>query len=231
MKKLPKSVAGRKKIESLEREIRALELRKSGFTYQRIKEELGISISGVAMLLKRALGRLERQSIEGVSEYRRLQLERLDSMLFFCWDHAQKGDLNAIDRVLRIEERRSKLLGLDFPDQQPIGIDPKIIEAIISKLQDRQYDITQASLEISKMGASLPEAMRIMLSKTPPVVIANTFEALDTDELDRRALETLQRVQWQYDDFLPERRQEVIELKQELKGADAFMPGTEMKNE
>ncbi len=98
------------------------------------------------------------------------------------------------------------------------------IEGIISKLQDRQYDVTQAALEISKMGVNLPEALRIMLSKTPPVVIANNFEMPDTDELDQRALETLQQVQWQYECFLPERREEVIQMKKELSGAESFVP-------
>jgi len=97
-------------------------------------------------------------------------------------------------------------------------------EAVLSKLQGREYDVTQAALEISKMGANLPEALKIMLAKVPPIVIANNFEAPDGDEMDKRALEAIQHVQWQYETFLPQRRQEVIELKQELKGVDSFAP-------
>jgi predicted CopG family antitoxin len=103
------------------------------------------------------------------------------------------------------------------------------LEDIISRLQGREYDVTQAALEISKMGANLPEALKIMLSKTPPVMIANNFEMTNLDELDQRALEALKQVQWQHECFLPQRRDEVIELKKELKGADSFAPENEVK--
>ncbi len=103
------------------------------------------------------------------------------------------------------------------------------LEDIISRLQGREYDVTQAALEISKMGANLPEALKIMLSKTPPVMIANNFEMTNLAELDQRALEALKQVQWQYECFLPKRRDEVIELKKELKSAESFAPDNEDK--
>lgn len=208
------------KISSLEKELRALELRKAGYTLERIRQELGVSIGGVALLIKRGIARLEKLSVEGASEYRRLQLERLDEMLSGCWSQATVGDLNAIDRVLKIEERRSRLLGLD--DQQPIGVDLQKVEAIVSRLLMNEIDITRAALEVSQIGGNLPEALRIMLSKTPPIMIANSFEVTTTEELDQRALEVMQGIQQQWNIFLPERREEVLALKQELKGIESF---------
>lgn len=224
MKKRPKTKTSKAVISSLEKEGKALEMRKAGRTYDEIRKELGISIGGAYLLLKRAIGRLEQRSIEGVTEYRRLQLERLDAMLAACWDKAQDGDYNAIDRVLKIEERRSKLLGLDYPATHPIGVDLDKVERIVSRLQTHEIDITDASLEISKLGANMPEAMRIMLSKTPPVVIANNLEMPSEAELDQRALEAMEHVKWQLECFLPERQQEVIELKKELAESDSFAP-------
>jgi hypothetical protein len=103
------------------------------------------------------------------------------------------------------------------------------LDKIISKLQNREYDVTQAAIEISRIGSSLPEALRIMLSKTPPVMIANNFEVTNLDELDQRALEALKQVQWQHECFLPQRRDEVTELKKELQCIESFAPGTEGK--
>lgn len=103
------------------------------------------------------------------------------------------------------------------------------LDNIISKLQGREYDITQAALEVARLGANLPEALKIMLSKTPPVMIANNFEMTNLAELDQRALEALKQVQWQHECFLPQRREEVIELKKEMKGAESFAPETEVK--
>jgi len=63
-----------------------------------------------------------------------LELERLDAMQAAIWDDAMNGHLGAIDRVLKIMERRAKLLGLDQLDvtQQP---EPKI-EIVLAGGQD-----------------------------------------------------------------------------------------------
>lgn len=104
------------------------------------------------------------------------------------------------------------------------------IERIVSRLQNHEIDITDASLEMSKLGVNLPEALRIMLSKTPPLVIQSSFEMPSEEELDQRALETMEYVKWQYECFLPDRREEVIELKKEL-GAGSFAPETKPESE
>jgi DNA-binding CsgD family transcriptional regulator len=102
---------------SRERENTALELRKAGYTCAKIGQALGISGSAANQTLCRALARLEAQSKESAADYRRIQLERLDGMLTAMWKPAINGDPQAVDRVLKIEERRSKLLGLDAPEK------------------------------------------------------------------------------------------------------------------
>jgi hypothetical protein len=46
---------------------------------------------------------------------RELELTRLDAMLLPLWRRVQAGEEKAIDRALRIMERRARLLGLDAP--------------------------------------------------------------------------------------------------------------------
>jgi len=96
------------------------------------------------------------------------------------------------------------------------------LDDIITRLQNREYDVAHASLEISKMGLNLPEALRILLSKSPPIVINPEFAGVDEQELNDRAMEALKGIGWQYENFLPQRRLEVIELKKELSHADSF---------
>jgi len=96
------------------------------------------------------------------------------------------------------------------------------LDDIITRLQNREYDVAHASLEISKMGLNLPEALRILLSKSPPIVINQEFAGVDEQELNDRAMEALEGIGWQYENFLPQRRQEVIEIKKELSHADSF---------
>jgi hypothetical protein len=98
-----------------QRERDALDLRTRGYTYERIAEALGISTSGAADSVKRALQALKAETAEKAEEVRDLELRRLDRMLEIAQTAADQGELSAIDRVLRIQERRSKYLGLDAP--------------------------------------------------------------------------------------------------------------------
>ena len=98
-----------------QRERDALDLRTRGYTYERIAEALGISTSGAADSVKRALQALKAETQEKAEEVRDLELRRLDRMLEIAQTAADQGELAAIDRVLRIQERRSKYLGLDAP--------------------------------------------------------------------------------------------------------------------
>lgn len=49
-----------------------------------------------------------------------MELDRLDAMFLAIAGRAAQGDVAAIDRALRIQERRARLLGLDAPTQQTV---------------------------------------------------------------------------------------------------------------
>jgi hypothetical protein len=98
-----------------QREHDALALRQKGWTYERIAESLGLSRQGAADAVKRSLAALKADCAERAEDVRELELRRLDRMLELAEAAAESGDISAIDRVLRIQERRSKYLGLDAP--------------------------------------------------------------------------------------------------------------------
>lgn len=52
---------------------------------------------------------------EPADEVRLLELERLDALTYALWPEAMQRNLGAIDRLLRVMERRDTLLGLDAP--------------------------------------------------------------------------------------------------------------------
>jgi DNA-binding CsgD family transcriptional regulator len=109
----PKSTAGPGVITAQDREIAALELRRAGKTYRAIGAALGITEPGAHACVKRALARGAAELREAAAEAIELDLERLDALLAGFWDRAEAGDEDAADRVLKILERRAKLLGLD----------------------------------------------------------------------------------------------------------------------
>ena len=100
-----------RRINAHDRHLKALELRKAGATYRAIAEQLGYAQPrGAHKAVSSALKATLREPAE---ELRTLELERLDAMALALWRRAQAGDEKAVDRCLRIMERRARLLGLD----------------------------------------------------------------------------------------------------------------------
>jgi len=109
------SKGSKRRIIAREREKRAMELRLAGATYAQIGEALGISAQAAHKAVMRALDRINEKLAEDAQKVLRLELERLDKMLLALWPQAQRGNQGAVDRILRIMERRARLLGLDAP--------------------------------------------------------------------------------------------------------------------
>src|SRR5664280_3101378 len=104
---------GRPREGQLDIERKALELRRAGGTYEAIAERLGYQTrNGAHRAVARALARNPAADAAGVRE---LETERLDRLLVAVWPVAMKGDAKAVDQVLKIAERRARLLGLDVP--------------------------------------------------------------------------------------------------------------------
>jgi len=99
----------------LDRQIKAIELRRMGKGYVEIATALGIGKSQAHRLVKAGLEETKAQVTADAADLKSEALSRLDGMLAGIWQGARKGNVSDIDRVLKIEERRAKLLGLDAP--------------------------------------------------------------------------------------------------------------------
>lgn len=108
------------KNDMREKTLRCLELRRAGMTYDQIAERIGYkSAAAVYTLVKDALDKSMQEPIEDV---RRLEIDRLDRLELAVWPKAMNGDLGAADRILKIAERRARLLGLDAPSKQEVEV-------------------------------------------------------------------------------------------------------------
>ena len=96
-----------------QRRAEALAMRAAGHTFDVIGERLGVTRQAAQQLVARAVAALPVESLDAV---RQLESERLDGLLAAVWPSAESGDVRAVDRVLRIMERRARLLGLDGGD-------------------------------------------------------------------------------------------------------------------
>lgn len=135
----------------------AVDMRLGGATYNEIADRLGYASKAAAYVdITRALEASVAEQRRSVEAYRQEELQSLDVLLAEAWtvlrrEHVtvshgkiikdETGEklvddgpvLQAIDRILKIRERRAKLLGLDAPMKvQAITIDA--IDAEIAKL-------------------------------------------------------------------------------------------------
>lgn len=110
-----------------ERDSRMLKMRQAGMSVGDIAKRFGVSSGVVQKAINRQLEKLNRETMLAYPEVLRMELERLDSLQSSIWPLTQhrkvrmddgtevqvEPDLKAIQQVLLIMDRRSKLLGMD----------------------------------------------------------------------------------------------------------------------
>lgn len=122
-----KSKTSPESIDKRKRMAQALQLRETGANYRQIAQALDISTSTAHSYVDEAMKELTREPAESLLQ---LELSRLDAMLLGIWKKASRGELHAIDRALRIMERRTKFAGLDQLAAQKIAQDGKDLPAV-----------------------------------------------------------------------------------------------------
>lgn len=110
-----------------ERDLRIFKMRQSGVAVAEIARRFGISTSVVNKAVQRQLEKMNREALLAYPEVLRMELERLDNLQSAIWPLTQhrkvtlddgtevtmEPDLKAIQSVLSIMDRRSKLLGME----------------------------------------------------------------------------------------------------------------------
>jgi hypothetical protein len=92
-------------------------MRKLGMAYDKIAEQLGMSVSSVHKTVRKAMEQARERQNQDADTILTMELENLDRLQLAAMPGALKGNHLLIDRVLKIQERRAKLLGLDAPRQ------------------------------------------------------------------------------------------------------------------
>lgn len=146
-----------KRADTAQRRKQAIDMRMAGASFQQIADTLGYTTRGAACQdISRALEQSVAEQTRSVESYREEELQRLDALLAEAWavlkrqhvtvshgrlirdesDEPILDDgptLSAIDRILKIQERRAKLLGLDAPQRhEVVSIDA--VDAEIARL-------------------------------------------------------------------------------------------------
>ena len=116
------------KEEAVERKYEAFEFRKSGKSYREIGRELDISSGQAHKDVMWVLKTIIDDHKEDVEQYRQMELERLDEYVKSLDWKKNMGNFKTVEIMLKIQDRRAKLLGLDMPTKiaptSPDGSEP-----------------------------------------------------------------------------------------------------------
>lgn len=102
--------------KTAQRRAQAIALRLAGMDFDTIAERLGYSSRGAASKdMWRAVETNRLEEAQAVENLRDVEGQRLDRLQAAVWAKALKGDLKAVETVLKVIAQRSRLFGLDAP--------------------------------------------------------------------------------------------------------------------
>lgn len=101
-----------------------LRMRRGGLAFDQIAERLGIDEdTAYRVWLENSKARLSAEDFDGL---RATEAERLDAAQAALWSKVLRGEIPSVLALLRIMERRARLLGLDSSEaraQQEVNVD------------------------------------------------------------------------------------------------------------
>jgi hypothetical protein len=137
-------------VAMTEIEADVLRLRKAGLTFEQIAAHSRGKIKTKSAAWKACERALVKLIQEPAEDLRKIELARLDEVMVSIWPLCMAKDLSAIDRFLKIQERRSRLLGLDIPVKQeheltgPGGVPLQLAPAVVVYLPANGRDDEKA---------------------------------------------------------------------------------------
>jgi DNA-binding CsgD family transcriptional regulator len=131
--------------EIAERRHLAYQYRTRRYTYRQIGRELNVSAATAYNDVQSILAEVNAKTQETALNVRDMEVAMLDELQRALVKKGKAGDLRTIDRMLKIMERRAKLLGLDAAiKHEHAGADGGAIK-------------TEGSLRIEEMRETVPE--------------------------------------------------------------------------
>jgi hypothetical protein len=151
-------------IESRERAQRALVMKRAGFSWTRICEELGYRREASAfMAVKRLLQRSARLETEDMVQ---LHMERTENMLNKLERGIVQGNPRSVEVGVKVLERQARLLGLDYEDRKEQAPEGARIE--INILADPRDDDARRFLDEIKSRATPLDGAPVHSPLLPP---------------------------------------------------------------
>ena len=153
-----------------ERDLRIFKMRQAGVSIGEIARRFSITSAAVGTAVRRQLEKLNKEALMAYPEVLRMELERLDSLQTAIWPLTQprkqtlddgteiiaEPDLKAIQQVLSIMDRRSRLLGMEQNNvniQMDIGGSAPIRATLAGAIQTTAAEQFSPEAEAKKLLA------------------------------------------------------------------------------
>ena len=188
-----------------ERDARIFKMRQAGVAVAEIAKRFGVSTSVVSKAVNRQLAKLNSEAMMAYPEVLRMELERLDSLQAAIWPMTQhrkvklddgseiqvEPDIKAINQVLQIMDRRSKLLGMD---QKNVNVQLDVTQNQVIKAslvgesdavplnQFNPEEEARQLLEIMSKAGIIPDSVMAGLIKNTDIIDAEVLPALESGD-------------------------------------------------
>ena len=153
-----------------ERDLRIFKMRQAGVSIGEIARRFSITSGAVGTAVRRQLEQLNKEALMAYPEVLRMELERLDALQTAIWPLTQprkqtlddgteiiaEPDLKAIQQVLSIMDRRSRLLGMEQNNvniQMDIGGSAPIRATLAGAIQTTAAEQFSPEAEAKKLLA------------------------------------------------------------------------------
>ena len=113
-------MAGKITKQKIDREqclISVSALIKARCSYREIRDKLGISLGCVHKYVHEIMARWREEQVDNIHQQMLIDLACLDDAIKAITIQYRAGDLSTIDRLVKLLERRAKMLGLDAPQK------------------------------------------------------------------------------------------------------------------
>lgn len=107
-----------RRLIAAERRQKALDMRKTGATFQAIAEQLHITKAAAYKSIKYALKEIKATTDLSAEEFITLELERIDRLFLQAYRMGVDGNMLAVDRCVKLMELRGRYLRI-FDEQRP----------------------------------------------------------------------------------------------------------------
>jgi len=152
-------------------------------------------------------------------------------------DDARNEYLDALESVLiRMVEKDktpsivrywadNQLRGRGYGQPLPAGQD-KAVADVLNRVLSGDTAPQAAAIEIDLLGQPLPEGLKLLLSRDMAVggESGNEEFGVTEDELEQLYADETQKVELQESEFVPQRREEIKRIHEEVKEQDSFSP-------